>query len=396
VSESKNVQTVQAPACDGERLKKKSQKNPADRGIEEFPKDSGRYRAVYFYKGQKKREMVGSKSLARKVRQKRLTEIAENRFFPESQRQKETLLSEMIDDMIQRAEGRIIAMKDYKRYGRYWKEAFSGRTLNQITTGDIERYQAQRRKAVSPATVNREVKFLKRVFNVAMKDKLVTENPTDGVTLYKENNERTRFLKCEEEIRLKDEIHPDYWPLVLFAINTGLRQAEQFKLRWENVSFTTGLITIPRSKNGKLRRVPMNETVRSILRELPSRGRSDLVFPSKAIEHKNGTHAGKVVGGETPLDARNFVHRVFQPALKRAEITDLHWHDLRHTFASRLVMKGVDIRTVQVLMGHASITMTMRYAHLSPSHELDAVRSLDAVPSDTKTDTSETRAEAAV
>jgi site-specific recombinase XerD len=87
---------------------------------------------------------------------------------------------------------------------------------------------------------------------------------------------------------------------------------------------------------------------------------------------------------------------MFQPALKRAEISGLHWHDLRHTFASRLVMKGVDIRTVQVLMGHASITMTMRYAHLSPSHELEAVRILDALPSDTKTDTSETRTEAAV
>jgi site-specific recombinase XerD len=99
-------------------------------------------------------------------------------------------------------------MSDYKRYGRYWKEAFPGRTLAQITTGDVERYQAQRRKVAAPATVNREIKFLKRVFNVAKMDEKAIENPTDGVTLYKENNERVRWITDDEEARLKGAMRP--------------------------------------------------------------------------------------------------------------------------------------------------------------------------------------------
>jgi Phage integrase family len=81
--------------------------------------------------------------------------------------------------------------------------------------------------------------------------------------------------------------------------------------------------------------------------------------------------------GETPLDAQNFVNRVFLPALRRAKIGDFHWHDLRHTLASRLVMAGVDLRTVQELLGHKTLVMTLRYAHLSPEHQLEAVQRLN-------------------
>jgi len=91
--------------------------------------------------------------------------------------------------------------------------------------------------------------------------------------------------------------------------------------------------------------------------------RSKWVFPSENLE--------------TPLDGKNFVCRVFSPAAERAKIEDLHWHDLRHTFASRLVMKGVDLSTVQESMGHKTIAMTMSYAHLSPAHKLAAVQHLN-------------------
>jgi site-specific recombinase XerD len=80
--------------------------------------------------------------------------------------------------------------------------------------------------------------------------------------------------------------------------------------------------------------------------------------------------------GESPLNANNFTNRVWKPALKKAGIEDLHWHDLRHTFASRLIMAGVDLRTVQELMGHKTITMTLRYSHLSPTHQREAVQRL--------------------
>jgi len=117
----------------------------------------------------------------------------------------------------------------------------------------------------------------------------------------------------------------------------------------------------------------MNDTVREILRARPSRLKSPFVFPSET--------------GETPVDARNYMRRTFLPALKAAKIEGLRWHDLRHTFASRLVMAGVDLRTVQELMGHKTVATTLRYSHLSPAHQLDAVQRLNRKPTDTATDT---------
>ncbi|HSQ01143.1 MAG TPA: site-specific integrase [Candidatus Dormibacteraeota bacterium] len=154
---------------------------------------------------------------------------------------------------------------------------------------------------------------------------------------------------------------------------TRLRQSEQFGLRWENVDFQTGIITVPRSKHGEKRHVPMNDTAREILRSLPSRMKSAYVFPSAT--------------GETPIDPCNFIARVFRKALNKAGVEDFRWHDLRHTFASRLVTAGVDLRTVQELLGHKTIMMTLRYSHLSPAHQLEAVQRLNPKPTGTTTGT---------
>jgi integrase len=185
--------------------------------------------------------------------------------------------------------------------------------------------------------------------------------------------QRVRFLTTDEETALRAAIGEAEWPMVAVSIHTGLRQAEQFKLCWEHIDFATGIITLPRSKHGEARRVPMNDTVRDIFRSRPSRVKSAYVFPSAT--------------GETALDARNYMNRVFNKALKRAGIEDFTWHCLRHTFASRLVMKGVDLRTVQELLGHKTTAMTLRYSHLSPGHQLDAVQRLNAERTDTRTDT---------
>ena len=108
----------------------------------------------------------------------------------------------------------------------------------------------------------------------------------------------------------------------------------------------------------------MNDTVRALLRALPSRLKSEYVFPSEA--------------GETPLDSQNFINRVSVKALSKANVSGFTWHCLRHTFASRLVMARVDLRTVQELMGHKTLAMTLRYSHLSPAHHLEAVQRLNA------------------
>ena len=117
----------------------------------------------------------------------------------------------------------------------------------------------------------------------------------------------------------------------------------------------------------------MNATVREILAALPSRAPRAAVFPSAS--------------GATPRNACTFMNRVFRKALAAATIENFRWHNPRHTFASRLVMKGVDLRTVQELLGHKTITMTLRYSHLSPAHQFEAVQRLDAPPTGTTTGT---------
>src|SRR5262245_14841771 len=344
------------------------------RGIYEHPKGSGAWWVCFFDEhGCRHRQKVGPKALALKVCQKRKTEVQERRFFPERLRRRDWLLAAVIDDYLARNRGKLRWFDHYERYGRTWKQAFRGRTLAHILPGDVERYVAQRQKEVAPATVNRELAFLRRVFNVAIEDQRADSNPVRPKAFFRETNQRMRFLTDDEETRLQHVIVPEHWPLVAVALHTGLRRAEQFHLRWEHVDFATSLLTVPRSKHGSARRVPMNDTVRDVLRSRPNRLKGEYVFPSST--------------GETPLDACNFVRRIFAPALRAAGIEGFRWHDLRHTFASRLVMAGVDLRTVQELLGHKTLAMTLRYAHLSPAHQLDAVQRLNREPTATATAT---------
>ncbi len=111
--------------------------------------------------------------------------------------------------------------------------------------------------------------FLKRLFNVTIADGKVETNPVRAVRFFKENNARVRFLTDDEEAELRKAIGEDGWPMVAVALHTGLRQGEQFGLKCEHVGFTTGIMTVPRSKSGEARRVPMNDIVRELLRALP-------------------------------------------------------------------------------------------------------------------------------
>ena len=354
------------------------------RGVFERPAGSGVWWVRYHDEhGREHREKVGPRRLAGEVYRKRKTEVAERRFFPERIGRRDLLLKDAVAAFLRDyVEGRLRNATHYARYGRLWIAALGTRPLRQIVPGDIARYVARRQQhGMAPATINRELAFLKRLYNVAIGDTLADTNPVKGVRPFTENNARVRFLTAEEETRLRTVVGETHWPLVAVALHTGLRRAEQFQLRWRDVDFATGVLTIPRSKHGEVRRVPMNETVRAVLAAQPSRLRSPFVFASAT--------------GATPLDSQNFMNRTFVKALRAAAIADFTWHCLRHTFASRLVMAGVDLRTVQELLGHKTLAMTLRYAHLSPGHQLDAVRRLDAAPTGTRTGTDDPRANGA-
>ncbi len=270
--------------------------------------------------GHIRREKVGSKSLAKKVYQKRKTEIRENRFFPERLGHRKDML---FADMSK------LYLEDHSKVNKRsyvtdcyvmtrLNETFGSKALSEITTQDVERFKGHLAQSVAPATVNRHLALLSGIFNKAAAWGKTKLNPIKDIKPFKENNERVRYLTEEEELILRPQIPDQHWLKVEVAINTGLRRGEQFGLKWPEINFPTRTITIRRSKSGEMRHVRMNDRVMEIFRGLPSRLKSGWVFPSET--------------GQTPLDANNFINRVFNPALERANISDFRWHDLRHTF----------------------------------------------------------------
>ena len=153
-------------------------------------------------------------------------------------------------------------------------------------------------------------------------------------------------------------------PLVTVALHTGARKGELQNLKWPQVDFEQGIISLLDTKNGERRDIPMNETVKATLKAMERT--SEFVFPNR--------------NGKRIDDAQ--VQISFCKAIERSGIEDFHFHDLRHTFASNLVMQeGVDLNDVRELLGHKKMAMTLRYAHLSPKHKTRVVNILDRVMS---------------
>jgi integrase len=149
-------------------------------------------------------------------------------------------------------------------------------------------------------------------------------------------------------------------PELDIALNTGMRRGEQYGLQWEHVNLEQLVLTIPRSKHGGVRHIPLNAVAVGALKSLlPNMAKNNFVFVSSR-------------GRGALQGSRHW----FEKAVKEAGVRNFTWHCLRHSFASRMILAGVDLRTVQELMGHKTIGMTVRYAHLAPAHQLAAVERL--------------------
>ncbi|MGA2363000.1 MAG: tyrosine-type recombinase/integrase [Candidatus Aminicenantales bacterium] len=245
------------------------------------------------------------------------------------------------------------------------KAFFKGDMLRAIGAEKIERYKANRKAEVSPASCNRELACLKTLFNKAVDWGRLGINPAAKVKKLKENNTRERILNPAEASRLIECAGPELRPILIIALNTGMRKSEILSLRWQDVDFVRGFILIGDSKSGKSRKLPMNTAVFEALKGLQRR--SDYVF----FNPKTETH----IKGVT---------RLFAAALKAAEISGVRLHDLRHTAATKMVEAGVDLVTVSKILGHSSIQMTMRYAHPTPENMRLAVNRLGEILDSTR------------
>lgn len=322
---------------------------------------------MYFtYQGQQVRKSTGTadRRLADVILSKVKVQIVEGQYFERAAEQSHTF-TELMNRYEQEHVLRKLRHRGPKGYMKNLRGFFGDRTLADITPKLIVAYKNKRYDdGMAPATINRELANLKKAFNLAMREwEWCHQNPVTRVSMEKENNKRDRWLGLEEESRLAAVSAPWLRDLVTFALHTGMRMGEILELTWRGVDFGRRTVTVLRSKNGERRTIPVNETVLRVLKE-KAKVRSlasDRVFCSKAF---------------TPMESGH-LRRSFRLALSKAKIEEFHFHDLRHTFATRLVQAGIDLYKVQQLLGHKSPIMTQRYAHHYPESLRDGVEILD-------------------
>jgi site-specific recombinase XerD len=349
------------------------------RGIFERPPGSGIFWIRYAdATGHIRREKAGTKSTAIKLYHKRKTEVLEGKKLPENLRRVNVSFEELANDALEYS--RTTKVREAYRIDRWHMRTFlcwfRNRGAAEITALDIERRLNELgEEGRKPATLNRYRTLLGLTFSLAVRNEKVTTNPVRHVKPRQENNERVRFLDDEEETNLRSkirELHREHEAEFDLALHTGMRRGEQYGLRWQDVDLKRGIITIPRSKHGEVRHIQINSVARSALQALREMG--------------NGLgHVCPRPHGPQSRDAREWFNQV----LRQADIQNFRWHDLRHTFASRLVMAGVPLRAVQVLMGHKRMETTLRYSHLGEAHLREAVERLTVAPTGTRTSTGE-------
>lgn len=252
------------------------------------------------------------------------------------------------------------------------KQHFKTQRLAEISPIDVERFKRERlatktkhKRERKPTTVNRELNILSRVFTLSIDAGHIKENPCSRVRRFREDNERIRFLSPEEEHRLLTALEgtEPSRSIVIFALNTGMRFGEIASLRWQEVDFSRRIIHVVQTKTGKNRVIPMNQKVADLLHGQQRRlslkkQKTDLVFP----RWKSG-------GRLTKLNS-------FKETCAEQGIEDFHFHDLRHTFASRLAEANVNAFTIAELLGHKSLEMTKRYTHATDNRKREAVETL--------------------
>jgi site-specific recombinase XerD len=285
--------------------------------------------------------------------------------------------AELVADAISFAEKHHRASKDFKQRANLALESFGDRVAGSITTRELQDWidEMSEEREWTAGTRNRFKSTLSTVFREGMRAGKIQVNPARLIRRSKEPLGRVRFLSFEEEAklrkaiaatlpgRIKDEGESAFAQLDV-ALHTGMRKSEQFTATWDQVDLDRGFIYLSMTKNGTDRFVSLNSAALKVLKRLKQR-HEELELPQDSTLF-HSKRAGLI---KNP-------RKWFATALEQAGIEDVSWHTLRHTFASRLVMAGVDLKTVQELMGHKTIAMTARYAHLAPTHKLKALEML--------------------
>jgi integrase len=251
--------------------------------------------------------------------------------------------------------------RGYRNALKHLARSCAGRRLSQVDEPSVERHKRALIEAGHAPAANRQLAILRSLFNRCRDDLRLYDGVTPRMRLVREPKGRLRFLDAAEEARLLEKAGEPGRTIILVGLHTGLRiNSEALALQREDVDLARGLLTVQAAyaKNGRTRTVPLNRVARAALARIIEQTPGPFVF------------AGR---GGRPLRS---IRKAFTAACEEAKLADVTPHTLRHTFASKLAMAGVDPRTIQELGGWRSLAMVQRYTHLSPTHKADAVERL--------------------
>jgi len=277
---------------------------------------------------------------------------------------------------------------------------FGSNRLDSIGPADIEAFKAQMRHKTSGArprkqsptkwaikkrygeeprqlslkSINNSLAVLRKLLSLAQEQGVIEHVPR--VRLFRVEKPSFDFLNFDEAERLVQAMDPEWRPVLLTALKTGLRLGELIGLRWSDLDLVRGKLHVRRTIWRGIEGLPKGGRARTV--EMPR----SLVDTLKAIRHLRGPYVFCQVDGEplTPGMLKRPLDRALQRAGIAREVGRVGWHDIRHTYGSHLAMRGVPLKVIQEEMGHASIEMTLKYAHLSPETKQNAVQVLDQPP----------------
>lgn len=333
------------------------------RGIFEKVPGSGIWwiRYMGYVDGRKKykREQVGTFRAAEKLLIIRKNEALEGRKLPKNLRSRKVLFSEIADDALAYSKSKKRSYRDDASRMKRLKEWFGDAEADALDghTMEVRLSAISTDEKWAASTFNHYRSLLMLCYREARRAKKVSTNPARDIRHLKEDNTHVRYLSRGEKgeyVRLMKVLRaewPEHVAEVIFALSTGLRLSSQYGATYEMMDWSRNVLDIPRTKNDEPVHVPLNSEVLAAFRTLPSWSeRKGPIF--RNLRHPN-----------RPVLSND---HWFKPAMKAAGIANFRWHDLRHTFASWLVQDGVPLDRVSKLLGHKSLAMTMRYAHLAP------------------------------
>ncbi len=324
-------------------------------GVWEKVRGSGIWWIRYRVEGKLKREKVGRKGDAIALYQQRKSDTRAGAKLPNNLRSAGVKFKELADAILVYSASHHRDTKNIRiRLARILSD-FGERVADKVKPEEIDAWLTSHTK--TPATSNRYRALFSLVYREALRNGKVASNPARLVQQRHEENINIRWLTPEEEKRLRAvmvEHYPEHIPELAISLGTGMRLSEQFGLTWESVDFKRKEVRLQTTKNYSGRSIPMNSEVRNAFKQLRAR---------------SGHESERVFWINNP-------RKWFERALLLAKIRRFRWHDCRHTFCSRLAMKGINLKVIQTLAGHKTIAITARYAHLDDASLRSAVNSL--------------------